>query len=121
MKKLTAYISGPMSHIKNLNEPLFRTWESILNNKGFNTIVPHDIAALKLKHGDWEMHMRADLIEMLRRADFIVTLPDWEKSAGATIEKMLADLLNIPVLHYPNVKHANAMKFPLNFKPVSNV
>tara|TARA_R110002124_G_scaffold148927_2_gene314577 strand:- start:813 stop:1196 length:384 start_codon:yes stop_codon:yes gene_type:complete len=112
--RLTAYISGPMSAFKNsnLNEPAFRAVQSSLEEMGYNTIVPHDIDPLQDQVGNWEMHMRADLIEMLAKADFVVTVSGDQFSEGKEIEMWLAAKMKMPVVPHCNVKPADQMFWP---------
>lgn len=41
-------------------------------------------------------------LEILRRCDAVIMLPDWQESSGATAEKAFAESLGIPVLDWIN-------------------
>lgn len=114
MRKLVGYISGSISeHLyTGKNEALFREVEQQLEKFGYETLVPHDIEALDGWDGKWEMHMRADLAEMLLKADFVVTLPHSENSDGTYVESWLARKMRIPVIPLCNLKSADVMVWP---------
>ena len=114
MRKLVAYISGSISeHLDtDKNEPLFRVVAKQLKEYGYDAIVPHDIEPLDEWDGKWEMHMRADVAELLLKADFIVTLPHSEKSDGTFVEGWIARKMGIPVIPLCNIKSSDAMVWP---------
>ncbi len=89
-KKL--YLCGPMTGIHNFNRDAFNDAESALRSAGFDVFNP-------TKNGmpedaPWEMHMRADIAQMMA-CDGLAVLPCAHYSHGASIEIALARQLKI--------------------------
>jgi len=114
MRKMKSYVSGSISaHLDtDKNEGAFREAAKKLSDLGYETIVPHDIPPLEDWDGNWVAHMRADLIEMLSNADFVVTLPNSESSEGTEIEGWLARKMKMPVIPICNIRAADEMIWP---------
>lgn len=90
------YISGPMTGMPDLNFPAFNAEAARLRNLGLRVVNP---AEVQLPAGSpWAAFMRADLIDMLRHCDTVVTLPGWDRSRGARIEVYVARQLGLRVL-----------------------
>jgi len=45
---------------------------------------------------DWQGYMRATIIELMK-CDYIYSIPGWEDSRGARIERAVCDMMGIPV------------------------
>lgn|SRR5512147_942040 len=88
---MTAYISGPMTGIKQNNIPAFVKAKEELIALGHRVKSPSDVT---YKENYYE-YMKAD-IKLLLDCDFIVMLDGWEKSRGACMEKQIADFLLMP-------------------------
>lgn len=98
------YLSGPINAphpaLINENKRKLRHAESHLRMAGYKVAQPLDVAAPE-EHRDalemYRMFMRLDLIMMLDLSvDGLAMMPDSWYSAGATIEKELADKLGMP-------------------------
>lgn len=78
---------------------------------GFGVICPHKNTALLDganggdAFGDADVWLKGDL-EMLRRCDFVVMLPGWERSHGAMAERDFAVKRGIPVYYWPEDRQA---------------
>ena len=85
------YISGPMSGIAELNRPAFdsATQKILLDGN-----IPLNPAILP--DGLTQPQYMDICMAMLRCADEMLMLPDWENSAGARAEYALADKLGLP-------------------------
>ncbi len=89
------YLAGPMSNIPDLNFPLFHSETARLRGLGYEVVNPAEVNA-DPKAG-WLACMRDD-IEQLVRCDGVATLPNWQNSRGAKIERGLAESLGLFVL-----------------------
>lgn len=85
------YLSGPMSGLPELNFPAFAAEAARLRGLGFEVVNP---AEINPEGGTWHECMRRDVAALVT-CDHVATLPDWEKSQGATLEVYLADRLGI--------------------------
>lgn len=97
MKIETAYISGKITGLEDLNVPKFEKAEARLIFMGFDTCNPH-----KLNHNHdkkWYSYMRVCLSEMFK-CDLVVALDDYNESRGALIEIWSAEWVNIPVFDF---------------------
>jgi Domain of unknown function (DUF4406) len=117
-KKYSTYIAGPMASAGgNYNIPLFDHVAERLRSTGrcevFN---PAEYAIEQI--GSLEKLMALGKIEMARRrreflkyeinwimdkADYVLMLPGWERSTGATAERAVALAFDIPVREVPTV------------------
>jgi len=94
MKK-KIYISGPMTGIADFNYPAFNKKAKALKKVGYKVCNP-----AKIKHKDknnWTMCLKESIIKMLT-CDTVFLLDGWEKSDGATIEKELAEKVNMELV-----------------------
>jgi len=91
---MKVYISGPMTGIENFNRPAFFTAADELRAAGHEPLNPAEIDLGT--DADWHEYIRLD-IRALTHADAIYLLDGWENSRGATLEKQLADAMQIPV------------------------
>jgi hypothetical protein len=98
------YVSGKYSgnvceNIHNARIVSIKLWEA-----GFAVITPHlNSAHMELDCKSTYDDFIAGDIEILRRCDAIIMLPDWQSSAGAVIERKKAIEFMIPVYDYPNL------------------
>jgi hypothetical protein len=96
MDKVKAYISGPMSGVKDFNYPAFRTATERLRSLGWDITSPHEIDAEQGKPGDkWADYLYRDMKILTEDPDMkvIVFLIGWQRSNGARVEALVG-LLN---------------------------
>lgn len=94
MKKETAYISGKISNLPDLNKPKFEKAEAKVIKIGWNPCNPHKLPDNHDKK--WNSYMKVCLSH-LHMCDLVVALDDWKKSRGAIIEIWNAEWVDIPV------------------------
>lgn len=90
------YISGPMTGIPNLNKDEFDKADKLIMSKlseGFFPINPYYLNAKDGSKSRPEC-LKVD-IKALIDCNYIFMLPNWEQSAGARLEKAIADELHI--------------------------
>lgn len=93
----TAYISGKVTGLPDLNKPKFAAATELLRSLGYGVVInPHVVCATLPKDSDWREYMKRCL-KQLPGADLIVLLDDWHKSKGAVIEVLIALLLGIEI------------------------
>lgn len=92
-QKLVVYISGPMSSRPDMNRAEFIKAQELLEKLNFVVVNPLFINP-KEDQGKRIICLKRD-IKALIDCDFIYMLDGWEKSRGATLEKMVADGLEI--------------------------
>lgn len=95
---LSIYISGPISSCENYNYDSFIKAKERLDAKGYKTYNPLDISPISADK-TWGDYMRVDIITMLQYCNAIYMLKGWETSKGASLEKLLAEELGIPVYY----------------------
>lgn len=84
-----------MSGYPELNFPRFHTEAARLRSLGHEVVSP---AEVNVPHpGGWNLAMRAD-IAVLVTCEAVATLPDWQKSKGATLEVHIAKALGMSVI-----------------------
>ncbi|MFL9590475.1 DUF4406 domain-containing protein [Aeromonas schubertii] len=96
------FISGPMSGLPNFNRDAFNQQAQRLHSLGH---VPLNPAIFP--DGLEQHEYMALCIEMIKIADQMILLPDWERSAGATAEHALAIKLSLPVI-LTSIRHEEA-------------
>lgn len=94
-RKLTYYLSGPMTGVTDYNRPLFTEIASELREHCLNVIVPHELIQ-EAPHLSWQDYMRADLGGLLR-CDAMILLPGWTKSRGCQTEFATAAGLGLEI------------------------
>ena len=92
------YLCGPITGIPQNNYLQFKEAAEILRNAGYQSVInPHDlfegIDTSGFAHHDY---MKVCLKTMVD-CDLLLTLDDWEKSVGATLEVKVARVLLIEV------------------------
>lgn len=117
-KKYNVYLAGPMASVGgNYNIPLFDHVAERLRSTGKCEVFNPAEYAIKVI-GSLEKLMSLEKIEMARRrrgflkheinwimdkADYVLMLPGWERSTGATAERAVALAFDIPVREVPTV------------------
>jgi len=92
-RRITVYLSGPMTGKPAFNYPAFHAAARHLRGKGYFVLNPAESF-----DGDTsrrrEDYMRKD-IEMLLQADIVALLPGWERSRGVAVEIAVATELGL--------------------------
>lgn len=91
------YISGPVTGIKDDNEPAFKAKELELLKKGHTPVNPVQLckdAGLT----EWHACMNQICIPELIKCDAMILLEGWENSKGANVEIDEARLHEIPII-----------------------
>ena len=99
-KTNTVYLSGPMTGLPDNNFPTFNAAASGLRMLGYNVVNPAELDTKVEGLGTdqaWRQYMRAD-IKYLLDCDAIVMLPGWNESRVATLEHLIAQGLQMPVM-----------------------
>lgn len=86
------YLSGPMTGYSEFNYPAFHAAKATLEAAGYEVVSPSDLPI----RPDWEWidYIEVD-IDSVFSADGIATLPGWEKSKGARVERRIAERLGL--------------------------
>ena len=95
--KMRAYISGPMTGVKDLNFPAFAVAAELLRSQGHVVVNPAELNPDPST--PWAECMRADIKALCDCTD-IVMLEGWEKSKGAHLELQIAHRLGLEILFY---------------------
>jgi Domain of unknown function (DUF4406) len=93
----TAYISGKITGLADLNVPKFKAAESLLRTCYGTVINPHVLCKSLGVNTPWHIYMRR-CIGALPDADVVFLLDDWKQSRGAMVEVIVAIFLKIPVV-----------------------
>lgn len=96
----TVYLSGPMSGLPDLNYPTFHAAAHALRLLGYSVINPAEFKTTTegmTEAEAWRAYMQVD-IKALVDCDAIVMLPGWPESRGATLERSIAQGLQMPVM-----------------------
>jgi len=99
--KQRAYLSGPMTGIKDLNVPAFNHYARKLKADGYSVFNPGDNTSK-----DWTESMKIDIRE-LTKAEVVFVMPGWAKSKGVMIECFIAQALSIPVIDVVTMQKVN--------------
>lgn len=113
---INVYVAGPIESVGgNMNEPLFDYVTKQLREQGCCVMNPwevtRELVGSREKVELMSKEDRADLrkallakeiVWILRTADRVVMLPDWQKSRGATAERAVALAVDIPVHELSN-------------------
>lgn len=92
MRKIKAYIAGPMTGIPDFNRGEFFNAAQVLEGHGHIILNPA-VLPLGLEHGDY---MKICL-PMIDAAEAVIMLPGWENSKGANMEYQYALIKRLPV------------------------
>jgi len=90
-KTLIVYIAGPISDVENGNREAFFRAEQLLKQLGHIVLNPHCLPV-----GLTEFQYMDICLAMLRSADAIYLLDNWQNSSGAIVEFELAKKLGLP-------------------------
>lgn len=93
---MKVYVSGPMTGYPDENFPAFNAAAALLETQGY--VVENPAAKGIVDGWEWSDYLRFD-IRILTECDAIFTLPGWEASRGATLEKHVADALGLKWLN----------------------
>lgn len=95
-KKPKVYISGKISGLsEKVYKNNFNSAELYLTGLGYDVVNP--VSYGLIPNGTWKDYMRRD-IKLLCDCDYIYLLEGWEDSDGASLEKLIADNLEIKEL-----------------------
>ena len=97
-----AYVAGPYraKTIRGIVENINKAEAVAL---GFVVVCPHKNSGLF--DGDIpDENFLNGVIELMKRCDLVVMIPDWEKSTGATNEKSIAENEDMKVYFWPQDK-----------------
>lgn len=93
MKRI--YLAGPMRGYPDFNYPEFNRVAATLRGRGYFVFNPAEAAPSK--GSTLAQYLMVDLQWIASHADMIVLLEGWSKSAGAKVEKALAEYLGLEV------------------------
>jgi len=97
---MIAYLSGPMSGIKNDNFPAFRAAANTLRADGWTIVNPIETDHLVENAGEkkaWHRYLRKDLGIICQTCDAIIVMQGWEESDGARLEVKTCFELGMPI------------------------
>ena len=106
MRRLTIYVSGPIHGQPEGNKQAFRNAAGVIKRFGHIPMLPHEIPPFQHEgecpkgysydsgHSSccW---LRGDLLAMLKSANAIYMLGDWQHSRGAVLEHNVATLTGL--------------------------
>lgn len=95
MKKI--YIAGPMTGLPECNYPAFHQAAAQLRALGHEVLNPAENPVPAC--GTWQGYMRMALTQLVQ-CECIVLLSGWADSRGALIERKLAQVLQMDVIHF---------------------
>ena len=100
--KKRAYISGPMSGIKDFNYPAFNAEARRLRAMCYDVENPAENE--KPEFNTWDEWMRLAIAQLIK-CDTVVTLHGWEMSRGAKIEVRIAKDLGMDICKPSDIRH----------------
>lgn len=89
------YLAGPMTGYPDLNFAVFHRAAARLRAAGYEVANPAEINPDQ--SSSWEACMRNDIAQLVT-CDFVVVLPGWDRSRGASLEVYIAEKLGMPRL-----------------------
>lgn len=95
--KRTIYVAGPMTGLPDFNYPAFNAAAAQLRAMGHTVLNPAENPVPAC--GTWQGYMRMALAQLVQ-CECIVLLPGWAESKGALIERKLAQVLQMEVVHF---------------------
>lgn len=109
---MRVYLAGPMRGLPGLNFPAFDAATEDLRARGFDVFSPAEVDR-ELDGLDPEKDLPRSIAHYMARdlpavckADAIVLLPGWQRSAGARLEAHVASAIGLPLLRYPDLTPA---------------
>jgi hypothetical protein len=117
MKRI--YLSGKMSNVKDLNIDKFKKWKKILQEKGFEVIIPHEIEGNE-KELSYDEYMKNDIAELLK-CDIVGILDDWYHSPGSIKEIIVSRIVGIKVYTVESILNGEFKEFDKELKYLSTV
>lgn len=107
---MLVYLAGPIrpknGRTIEENVELAKSLALELWKKGYVVICPHANTDLPITLADKECEEKVWLsgdLEMIRRCDAVIVMPNWEGSKGTQGEIEFANARNIPVYYYPEL------------------
>lgn len=100
-KRLTLYLSGPMTGLPAFNYPAFIDATAYLRGLGYDVLSPHELdadASVDLDNftlADRRAALARD-VAAVAQADGVAVLPGWQESSGSRAELALANAIPIP-------------------------
>lgn len=95
--KRTIYVAGPMTGLPDFNYAAFNAAAATLRAQGHTVLNPAENPVPAC--GTWQGYMRMALAQLVQ-CECIVMLPGWADSKGALIERKLAQVLHMEVVHF---------------------
>lgn len=92
------YIAGPMTGYEDLNYPAFAAMAEKLRQMGFEVVSPAELNPITCGYREAMLNDIRALIE----CDHICLMDGWERSKGASLEKHIADVLEITIIEVAN-------------------
>lgn len=110
-KKLVIYTAGPFRPVKDKNNMhethLFieraKAFALMIWQTGHVALCPHANTGLDFQGAAPDDVWLAGDLELLKRCDAVLMLPDWKQSCGANLEKRHAEEQGIPVFFYDDL------------------
>lgn len=99
MKRI--YVAGPMTGLPDCNYPAFNDAAKRLRELGHTVLNPAENPAPPC--GTWQGYMRMALAQLVQ-CEQVVLLPGWSESRGALIERWLAQVLGMEVVHFADAQ-----------------
>lgn len=104
------YLAGPMTGLPEFNYPLFHAVAARLRELGHTVLNPAENPVPPC--GSWQGYMRMALAQLVQ-CERIVLLPGWTESRGALIERKLAQVLGMEVVHFTDPAMLKLVPLPL--------
>lgn len=103
-KNKKVYISGAISEIEDKNIDEFIKISNFIASHECIPVNPHILGTRITKNNPaWEDYMKVD-IAFLTKCDLVLLIDNWESSNGVAVEMFIAQMLKIPVFHFPSLE-----------------
>ena len=99
--KNPVYLAGKMTSIPDYNCPAFHAAAATLRALDHTVLNPAENPAPPC--GTWQAYMRMALAQLVQ-CQTIVMLPGWTDSRGALLERKVAQILHMEVVHFADVE-----------------
>lgn len=110
---MTIYIAGPMTGIEQDNLPAFEKAKAFFEAKGFDVIIPHDLAKANPNITEYGALLALDIFHIGTKAHLVAMLPHWELSRGAVAEYVFSRAARKTIIDATN-GYPLRMNYPLN-------